>query len=323
MMNQQTQWNIQAERNRNNINIPILSKPGKITTVTNSAFRYNCYLSSNYESISIIFDKSTYFFLPEYAYKKYEEHGDATQNILSKFVIVLPDNNIIQFDKRYYPNLNRNLVVLISDETYDYTSTLTNTFFTPLSPSPISTTTGTIFPIDVKPVQIYFCFDADLFLDKWNSISTSYTENNLQHKKLEVSFPGKINYIDNYVFNVKQSIVISPKISRIDRDNHHLITDEDMKKFTITALEDDGLPKPLNPNAIKVIYPPGQRPLSKHPRRPVTSNSVHNRYVDTSSDIDIETEQQEHEQPPQINLQQPPQINLQQQPQVNIKRHKK
>ena len=209
----QLKWNIIAERNRNDSSIATLSKVGELLSYEDNGLRYHCYLSSNRKAISIIFDDSTYFRLPDYVIHKEQLPGDASRNILATYIMTLPNNDIIQFDIRYYANLKYSLAILMKDETYDYSTVETKTFYTP-SISTNMNKANVLFSEDVIPVKIFFCISTSLFLSMWNALPTKSIANDLKNARLDVTFPRKNNYLDYYRFNVIDSIVSTPEIKR-------------------------------------------------------------------------------------------------------------
>lgn len=238
-MNEQLQWNIMAERNRNDPNIPVLSKPGQIQRIEKGNNQYSCYLDLDCHSVYVIFDNGSEFSLPFFALQKTEQRGKQDDGILSEFLLILPTKEVVILALKHFANLNKNYVVLIQDEKYDYRNNLTNTFYTPsenLQPKSSSLRAGSSsqFHIaDVSRVQIYFCFNPKRFFPLWNDITTNYNPIQLRIFGNSVSFIDKGNYIDSYVFNVQKNLNVSP----------------DIKQHRFTALSEEIFQQLLNPES--------------------------------------------------------------------------
>ena len=210
-MNQQAQWNIIAERNRHNSDIPTLSIPARPLKIEMNGVQYYAYLSTNYTTVFVIFENNMVFRLPTYAVQKLQERGDQNDGVLSDFILILPNDETVIFSIRHFTNVDKDFAVLIKDEKYDYRTTETRTFYTPSSY--VQPSNPLLNMTDVIPVKIYFCFDAKQFINEWNRVFTIYEQREVKPEHLKVSFPGKDNYIDNFIFNVQQSIVQSPELT--------------------------------------------------------------------------------------------------------------
>ena len=212
-MDIQIRWNLMAERNRNNIDIPELNVPGKLYKMAISGTNIYCYLSSNFTSVSIYFNDVNNFTLPQFANSKLEQKGNQQDGIITEYYITLPNDKELIFTLKHFENIHKRLVVLVKDETYDYRNTMTNSFYT--RPQINTILQREDFPIKTaRPIQIYFCFDPDAFIIKYNSIITDFEPKDIRDfNQLKVNFPNKDEYFDHYKFNVIEKIIPSPNLT--------------------------------------------------------------------------------------------------------------
>lgn len=220
MTSLQEEFNDQAERNRHTDGVIMLSYPGEIRKLRHNNFEFNVYLSSNCKTVSIIMDQpNTPFELPKFA--------TSMQVVTSKS----PDDNFeleyhmkvqrssqtedeLHFIKRYYANLKQSFVVIYKDETYDYETQYTGSYYVPVMAN-ISKRPGEpeLIRLDAVPVQIFFCITPERFIEEWNKVVIT---NDVKHDSNynELRFPYKFRYFQYFRFHIELNTISTPPMVR-------------------------------------------------------------------------------------------------------------
>ena len=159
-----------AEENMINSRFPVLTTTGRIMKYENSIGSFNYYISTNYESLYLF---PAEFRLPMIAKQKYVgtynvsninmPGEDNTTDIKNIFYLILPKSGKkIIFYQKYFRLLQQDFIVLVHDESYNYTTVETNSFSVTRSDNGIIG--------NVNKLQIYACFPVLDFIRCFNNI---------------------------------------------------------------------------------------------------------------------------------------------------------
>lgn len=223
MLLKMTQMN-DALRNLNNAGTPKMQFTGKILTI--SYYNYICgvYVSSNNDTIYILFGDDAPIQIPTYIQSL---HFDSVNdnNIKEQITLKLAPNNqtnhnSLVFCNRYFEHLNKNFIILVQDETIDYMNVHTGSYHTQLINIPNEDYRHLTYNREninaVEEIKIYFGFSINYFdylLRNTPRSSKPYSNRN----EALLLFPGKVDlFHDSIPICVCSHLPTSPKIMRLD-----------------------------------------------------------------------------------------------------------
>ena len=203
----QEQYNKQlALRNLNDSKVLKDIRAGNYERVVYEGLDCHIYLSTNFNYIYVILPEYADVKFPSHVANRYIEALDGTNDsIVSRNILELaPSNNqyseIVFYTKKYDEEPNKKFVVIMQDETYDYQTVSTGSFFTRVyNHSPV----GFLYKMadirNVEPIQIYFVLLESLFNRCMSQVAIS-TKPYADQRDSMLIFPGKDKLFNNITY---------------------------------------------------------------------------------------------------------------------------